>query len=112
MICHANVPLLDDELEGQKGPPPVEHEQLVILRYFLQRDVADPEELYIYLEVTNKPSRAFAFFSRSGSPVGYDVQSTFLWVYKISDGYLPLLTQYRPHALLILGHYSALLHRM
>lgn len=114
MMRQANVPLLDEELasEASVGPPPVEDEQLMNLRRFLQRDVPDVEELRVYLEATDKLSRAFAYFSRSGSPADNEVRSIFVWIYRISDEYLGLLTQYKPHALLIFGYYSALLHRL
>ncbi|EKG11820.1 C6 transcription factor, putative [Macrophomina phaseolina MS6] len=82
------------------------------LRRFLQRDVADPEELRVYLEATDKLSRAFAYFGRSGSTADQELRSIFVWIYRTPDEYLALLTQYKPHALLIFGFYSALLHRL
>ncbi|KAH7057064.1 hypothetical protein B0J12DRAFT_402882 [Macrophomina phaseolina] len=112
MVRQANVPLLDDELLAEEGPPPVEDEQLMNLRRFLQRDVADPEELRVYLEATDKLSRAFAYFGRSGSTADQELRSIFVWIYRTPDEYLALLTQYKPHALLIFGFYSALLHRL
>ncbi|KAL1637505.1 hypothetical protein SLS56_000643 [Neofusicoccum ribis] len=112
MIHQANVPLLDEEMESGNGPSPIEDEQIKTLRRFLQRDVADPEELRIYLEATDKLSRAFAYFSQNTSPADNEVRSIFVWIYRISDEYLALLTQYKPHAMLIFGYYSALLHRL
>ncbi|KAL0261499.1 hypothetical protein SLS55_002929 [Diplodia seriata] len=129
MVHRANVPVLDSELAEEDGPPPEDQEQehLKTLRRFLQRDFnADPDatdadgnadipdELRVYLEATDKLSRAYAYFSRrSGSrATDSEVRSIFIWIYRVSDEYLALLTQFRPHALLIFGYYSALLHRL
>lgn len=112
MIHQANVPLLDQELEHSEGPSPVEDEQFGNLRRFLQRDIADPEERRVCLEATDKLSRAFAYFSKGNGSVDNEVRSIFVWIYKISDDYLALLTQYRPHAMVVFGYYSALLHRL
>ncbi|OJD33967.1 c6 transcription protein [Diplodia corticola] len=127
MVHRINVPVLDAEMAAEEGPPPEdeEQEQLKTLRRFLQRDfgadaadIADggngvPDELRVYLEATDKLSRAFAYFSRSNSrATDSEVRAIFIWIYRVSDEYLGLLTQFRPHALLIFGYYSALLHRL
>ncbi|KKY20973.1 putative c6 transcription [Diplodia seriata] len=101
---------------------PPEHDQLLELRRFLERDLAlrnssssaddhDSEMGAVVCAALDELMRSYTYIFNLG-PGDCHLRSIFSWPCAVSNDYLAALTAHAPHALLVFAYYSVLLHRL
>ncbi|KAK0663522.1 hypothetical protein DIS24_g1080 [Lasiodiplodia hormozganensis] len=90
---------------------PPEEDQLMELRRFIERDVADPDQAQLYLSALDDLIKSYTYIFNLG-PNECHLRSIFSWPCMVSNEYLKLLSQHDPHALVVFSYYSILLHRL
>ncbi|CAI7669489.1 unnamed protein product [Penicillium pancosmium] len=71
------------------------------LRQEIIESVPDQNELQCYLEALDELAKSFATVLDQV----VEITDVFIWLYEISDGYLELLRQQKPEALVIFGYF-------
>ncbi|KAL1638018.1 hypothetical protein SLS58_009039 [Diplodia intermedia] len=92
---------------------PPEHDQLLELRRFLERDLArdDPDMCRVCCAALDELMRSYTYVFNLG-PSDCHLRSIFSWPCAVSNEYLTALTAHAPHALLVFSYYSVLMHRL
>lgn len=75
------------------------------LRQEIIESVPDQDELQCYLEALDNLAKSFATVFDTQL---VEITDVFIWVYEASDGYIELLRQQRPEALVIFGFFCVI----
>lgn len=78
--------------------------------WHLCEGVNDPAEKGLYLEATQMLEMAWNVHRKASEE--FWVAAAFLWPVKVSDGFLRLLMEHRPRALVLLAHYGAMFSKL
>lgn len=87
-------------------------DQLLDLRRLIdQQTNLSQETQNIYVEAINELSKSFAMSSELG-PQGCESADVFVWVFRISDEYLALLSKRSPEAMVIFAYFCVVLKEL
>jgi hypothetical protein len=76
----------------------------------LTADVHDPEERHVYEHATADLRHSWDVYRRSSGE--FWLPAAFLWPATVNDGFVHLLMERQPRALILLAHYSALFSKL
>ncbi|KAJ5273552.1 hypothetical protein N7478_008677 [Penicillium angulare] len=81
------------------------------LRQLLKDNVPSTEELDLYFEAIHGLGKSFAMLEEQGYQ-NMQTADVFVWVLELSDGYLSLLRQRKPEALVVLSYFCVITHSL